>query len=160
MHRRTAHRSYVSYIDKSREFYRAHGYENPYAWAHFDDVPFAKLSRPINETRFGIVTTADQAPRGAPRDKRLFVAHNDSYDTLYTEKSWDKEATHTNDPDTYLPVARLQSMVSAGTIGSMSSRFYGVPTNYSQRATLTEDAPQVESWMREDGVEAALLVAL
>jgi hypothetical protein len=45
-------------------------------------------------------------------------------------------------------------------MGSLSPRFYGVPTDYSQRLTLEQDAPRIEAWMREDGVDAALLVPL
>jgi hypothetical protein len=35
-----SHRSYVSYIDKSREYYGVSSYERPYRWAHFEDVLF------------------------------------------------------------------------------------------------------------------------
>lgn len=37
--RRRTGRSHVSYIDTSREYYAAHGYEQPYAWATNDDRP-------------------------------------------------------------------------------------------------------------------------
>lgn len=36
-----SYRSFVSYIDRSREYYAAQGYNKPYAWPHYDDVPFA-----------------------------------------------------------------------------------------------------------------------
>ena len=32
--------SHVRYIDKTREYYLGQGYEKPYEWAHFDEVPF------------------------------------------------------------------------------------------------------------------------
>jgi hypothetical protein len=155
-----SHRSYVSYIDKSREYYKASGYERPYRWAHFEDVPFARLTKPLPQSRIGVVTTADQAPGAAPRATKLFAAPNNEGGGLFTEKSWDHEATHTNDPETYLPLARLAEHAAAGHVGSLSPRFYGVPTDYSQRLTLEQDAPQVEAWMREDGVDIALLVPL
>ena len=155
-----SHRSYVSYIDKSREYYRASGYERPYRWAHYEGVPFSGLTKPVSQSRIGVVTTADQARREGPRAKKLFAAPNSESGRLFTEKSWDREATHTNDPETYLPLARLAEHVDAGHVGSLSPRFYGVPTDYSQRLTLEQDAPQVEAWMREDGVDIALLVPL
>lgn len=155
-----SHRSYVSYIDKSREYYGASGYEKPYRWARYQDVPFTPLAKPLAQSRIGVVTTADLAPRGAPRATRLFAAPNSASGGLFTDKSWDREATHTDDPETYLPLARLAEHVAAGRIGSLSPRFYGVPTDYSQRLTLEQDAPQVEAWMREDAVDAALLVPL
>ena len=155
-----AHRSYVSYMDKSREYYHAHGYPQPYQWAHHDTVPFCRLQAPVSELRIGVVTTADKGKRDAPRDKKLFAAPTEEAHTLFTEKSWDKEATHTDDPETYLPITCLQQFAAEGRIGSLSPRFYGAATDYSQRRTTEEDAPQIEAWMREDGVEAALLIAL
>jgi len=159
-----SHRRYVSYIDKSREYYAASGYERPYQWPRYDDVPFTRLAKPLSQCRIGVVTTADQAPNQAqgpaPRATKLFAAPNSAGGGLFTEKSWDREATHTDDPETYLPLARLAEHVAAGHLGSLGPRFYGVPTDYSQRLTIEQDAPQIESWMREDGVDIALLVPL
>jgi hypothetical protein len=160
MERGISHRTYVSYIDKSREYYRASGYDRPYRWAHYEDVPFSPLSKPLAQSRIGIVTTADKAPSSAPRATKLFVAPNSEGGHLFTEKSWDHEATHTRDPETYLPLARLAEHVEAGHLKSLSPRFYGVPTDYSQRLTIEQDAPQIETWMRGDGVDIALLVPL
>ena len=154
------HRSFVSYIDKSRVFYQTHGNERAYGWAHFDEEPFSPLAKPLAECRIGVVTTADKAPQGSPREDKLFVAANADFDTLFTEKSWEKEATHTKDPDSYLPITRLGELAEQGLINSLSPRFYGVPTDFSQRLTLTQDAPQIETWMREDEVDAALLIPL
>ncbi|MBX9943548.1 MAG: hypothetical protein K2Y40_05675 [Reyranella sp.] len=155
-----SHRQYVSYIDKSREYYAASGYDRPYRWPRYDHVPFAPLAKPLSQCRIGVVTTADQAPGASPRATKLFAAPNSAGRGLFTEKSWDREATHTDDPETYLPLQRLAEHVAAGHLGSQSPRFYGVPTDYSQRLTLEQDAPQVERWMREDGVDIALLVPL
>jgi hypothetical protein len=33
----------VSYIDRTREFYAAQGYERPHVWARHTDAPFALL---------------------------------------------------------------------------------------------------------------------
>ena len=30
----------VRYIDRTRAYYLSQGYDKPYRWAHFDDVPF------------------------------------------------------------------------------------------------------------------------
>jgi hypothetical protein len=74
--------------------------------------------------------------------------------------SWDKDATHTDDVETFLPLNRLAEYAVAGRIGSASPRFYGVPTDYSQGRTSLRDAPQILAWCREDGVDAILLSAL
>lgn len=63
----------VSYMQRTRAYYLALGYDNPYQWARHEDAPFAPLRQPLTETRLALVTTAapfqpdkgDQGP-GAP----------------------------------------------------------------------------------------------
>jgi hypothetical protein len=168
----TAHRRFVSYIDKSREYYAAQGYEAPYRWARFDEVPFTPLAKPLAESRIGLVTTAtllasDVVPPesdGDPRDLPGTVHTGPTDpppDKLYTDnRAWDKNATHTNDTESFLPAQRLAECVEQGRLGGASPRFYAVPTEYSQRRTRENDAPDVARLMREDGVDVAMLVPL
>ena len=48
----------VGYMQRTREYYAAHGYDKPYVWAHFDDVPFTPLAKPLAESKVTIVTTS------------------------------------------------------------------------------------------------------
>ena len=102
-----AYRVFLSYIDKSREFYAAQGYDRPYRWARNDDAPFTPLAKPLSESRLGLVTTTtqlagdgDPAPDDRP-PKQAYAASLDPIpERLYTmDLSWDKEATHTRDLD-------------------------------------------------------------
>lgn len=155
------HRGFVSYIDKSREFYLARGYGNPYRWVSFADVPFCPLPKPLRECRLAAVTTAARSAE----DARTYTAYAAPADpapaALYTRHlSWHKQATHTDDVETFLPLARLKEAAANGRIGDVSPRFYGVKTDYSARRTEREYAPAVRDWCREDEVDAVLLVAL
>lgn len=85
-----------------------------------------------------------------PTPTRLFTA----------DLFWDKAATHTDDVESFLPLKRLAEYAAAGRIASVSARFYGVPTEYSQGKTSSRDAPKILEWCREDGVDAVLLSAL
>ena len=164
----TTHRTFVSYIDRTREFYAAQGYEAPYRWAHFDDVPFAWPSKPLSQSRLTLVTTASPHHEQAPRDgvlrggKEVWSGPTEAPpERLYTQDlAWDKEATHTDDVASFLPLVHLQAFAATGRIGSLAARFHGVPTDYSQRRTREQDAPEILSRCREDGVEVALLVPL
>ena len=165
--RRRANRSHVSYIDKSREYYAAHGYERPYAWATNDDAPFTPLSKPLSESKIGIVTTALLLPDGfvyrvtddLPRVPAAATkAQVGDLSTRYL--SWAKDETNTDDPNSFLPLDQVSELVDRGRIGSLSERFYSLPNQFSQRRTQTNDAPQVLEWMREDAVDVALLVPL
>ncbi len=167
MDQRRPYRSYVSYIDRSREYYAAHGYAQPYAWARHQEVPFAALRKPLAECRIGLVTTANQTQgEGTAEERRLArepytMSSNPAPKRLFTEDLfWDKDATHTEDLDSFLPLNRLGECAASGRIGSASPRFYGVPTEYSQGRTLQRSAPRILEWCREDKVDAVLLSAL
>jgi D-proline reductase (dithiol) PrdB len=156
-----AHRIFVSYIDKSREYYLARGYENPYRWAHNEDAPFTPLAKPLNQTRVAIITTAALA-RVDRSVKEVYAAPTAPPPVaMYTDhRSWDKKATHTRDVESFLPIRRVAEFAKAGRIGSLSPRFYGVSTDFSQRRTIDTYAPAVLDLCRADSVDAALLVPL
>jgi len=164
--RQVSHRSYVSYIDKSREYYEAHGYDQPYRWAAFDSVPFARLTKPLAESNIAVVTTSflhhHESFGGAPATGKEVYAHPvaERPDSMFTDDlSWDKQETHTDDPESFVPLARLAELAEAGRITSLNHRFYGVPTEYSQRKTGL-DAEQIAAWAADDEVDVALLVPL
>ncbi len=166
--KRGIYRSFISYIDRTREFYAAQGYDRPYCWAQFDEAPFTPLPRPLSELRVTLVTTAsplqEEAASGRvePATKQVWSGcTDDPPKALFTEDlAWDKEATHTDDVESFLPIARLRAFAEEGRIGGLAARFHGVPTDYSQRRTLELDAPEVLRRCREDGADVALLVPL
>ena len=76
------------------------------------------------------------------------------------QSEWNLKNLFTGWKDPNLTELGVTEAVAAGRIGSLSSRFYGAPTEYSQRKTNEEDAPELLRLCREDGVDAAILVAL
>ena len=169
MSERRTHRSFVSYIDKSRDYYAAQGYTLPYQWVYHKDVPFNILSKRLSDCTVGVVTTAtlpahwQNLPEGqsSPQKKPYAETSYPVPELMYTKDlEWDKNTTHTDDLDTYLPLNRLREFQQSGLFGSVSTRFYGVPTTYSQRQTRDIDAPMILNWCLEDGVDIAILVPL
>jgi len=164
----TTHRTFVSYIDRTREFYAAQGYDKPYRWARNTDVPFANLTKPLSACRVALVTTASPLATVSANDgvlrgsKQVWSgATAEPPERLYTDDlAWDKQTTHTDDVESFLPIERLRTHLAAGRIGSLAARFHGVPTDYSQRRTIEVDAPEILRRCREDEVDVALLVPL
>ena len=159
------HRTFVSYIDKSRDYYLTLGYNNPYRWAHFEDVPFAPPTRPLSAAAVTLITTAMPEPDTIAESqtfRAVFSVPSDNPPARLSTAGlfWDREATHTDDLDSYFPVHRLQEFVREGRIGRLAARLHGVPTEYSQRRTIERDAPEILRRCREDGAAAALLVPL
>jgi hypothetical protein len=161
----------IPYLARTRGYYLALGYGNPYEWAHHDDAPFTPLRKPLAQTRLALVTTAapvrpdagDQGP-GAPYNAaakfyQVYALPADpAPDLRIAHLGYDRTHTTAEDPGTWLPLERLREAVAAGRIGELAPRLHGAPTNRSQRTTLDVDAPAILRGLREDAAEAALLV--
>ena len=161
----------ISYMQRTRDYYLALGYKNPYRWAHFSDVPFTPLRTPLGRACVALITTAapfqleagDQGPR-APYNARakfyqVYSAPSDSApDVRISHVGYDRNHTTAEDLNTYFPLARMREAAAAGRIGALAPRVHGAPTNRSHRVTIEVDAPDLLRRCREDGADVAVLV--
>ena len=161
--------THVRYIDKTRDYYGNEGYDTPYRWAHFNEIPFTRLAKPLSACRVGLVTTSEMAVRGEPgaweEDDPARDVYSMRTDTpvakLYSQKeAYDRHATTLDDVDSYLPLTRLAELAAEGRITDVAPRFQVIYSQYSQRKTLTVDAPEILRQMREDRVDVAVLTAV
>ena len=161
----------IRYIDRSRAYYLALGYDNPYRWAHNRDVPFAPLTKPLTSSRVALITTAapfnpdagDQGPWAPYNASAKFtevytMPIEPAPDLRISHVGYDRKHTSAEDINTYFPLQRLKEAAADGRIGEINSRFYAVPTLRSQHLTTERDAPQILDMCREDGIDAAVLV--
>jgi D-proline reductase (dithiol) PrdB len=161
----------IRYIDRTRDYYLALGYGNPYRWAHFVDVPFTPLQKPLADSRLALVSTAapyqpgvgDQGPgaayNAAAKFYQVYANSTDAIpDVRISHLGYDRAHTTAADPHTYFPLARLKEAVAAGRLGAIALRFYGAPTNRSQRVTMEQDCPEILKLCQEDQADVALLV--
>jgi hypothetical protein len=162
----------VGYMERTRAYYQALGYGEPYQWAHYVQVPFRHLAKPLAQCRVAIVTTAapyqpgrgDQGP-GAPYNaaaKFYSVYSGDTAsdpDLRISHVAIDRTHTTAEDIGSYFPLAQLRLGAAAGRIGALAARFHGLPTNRSHRVTLDVDCPEVVACCKADGVDAVILVA-
>lgn len=160
----------VPYMDRTRRWYLALGYDNPYVWAHYLDVPFSELASPLSRSRVALLTTAapyqpdrgDQGP-GAPYNAAakfydVYTAPTDVDPDLRISHVGIDRAHMSADQRAYFPLDAARATAAAGRIGSLAARFYGAPTNRSQRHTLEVDSPRILQLAREDEVDAVVLV--
>ena len=166
-----AHDTPIPYLQRIRTYYEALGYGAPYAWAHYADVPFHALDKPLSKCRVTLITTAspyqpdkgDQGP-GAPYNaaaKFYTVYSGDTamdHDLRTSHVAIDRKHTTAEDPATYFPLTALRQSAACGRIGSLAPRFHGLPTNRSHRVTLEVDCPEVVARCKADGVDIAILV--
>jgi D-proline reductase (dithiol) PrdB len=167
-----AHDAPIPYMQRIRDYYQELGYGAPYEWAHYAEVPFQPLKKPLAQARVAIVTTAapyqpdkgDQGP-GAPYNsaaKFYQVYSGDTardHDLRISHVGIDRKHTTAEDPGTWFPLPELRHATEHGRIGSLAPRFHGLPTNRSHRVTLEIDCPEVVARCKADAVDAAILVA-
>lgn len=152
----------VLYMERTRNFYRAQGYTNDYQWAHYADVPFSRLKKPLSECKVAVVTTAmpDSETGRAQRQVHSCASLPVPVSMFTDELSWHKTMTHTNDVASFLPLLQLKRCADEGLIDELGERFHSIPTEYSQRSTIEDDAPEILARCQQDAVDVAILVPL
>ncbi len=160
----------LEYMRRTREYYLALGYDNPYRWAHYVDAPFQPLKKPLKESVVALITTAapyqpdkgDQGPGAAynAAAKYYNVLSGDTsvdHDMRISHIGYDRKHTTATDSNTWFPLPLMRKFASQGRF-KLASRFHCAPTNRSQRVTLETDAPEILARCREDGVDTAVIV--
>jgi D-proline reductase (dithiol) PrdB len=161
----------IPYLERIRSYYQALGYGEPYEWAHFPDVPFVPLSKPLSQCRLTLVTTAarfqpgkgDQGP-GAPYNAAAKFyqvysgAMSGDFDLRISHIAIDRKHTTAEDQNSYFPLPALRRALAMGRIGSLTDNFHGLPTNRSKRTTLEIDCVELIARCRFEGAEAAILI--
>jgi hypothetical protein len=161
----------LPYMARTRDYYRAIGYDTPYRWAHYTSAPFQPLTKPLDRSRVTLITTAapydpakgDQGP-GAPYNggAKFYTAYDGdtskTHDVRISHIAYDRVHTSAEDSGTWFPLPQLQRIAREARIGELAPRFFGAPTNRSHRVTIETDAPEILARCRADNVDAAVLV--
>ena len=164
------HDAPIPYLQRTRTYYQALGYGAPYDWAHFADVPFHRLAKPLSGCRLTLVTTAalfqpgkgDQGP-GAPYNAaaKFFTVYSGEtdkdHDLRISHIAIDRQHTTAEDQAAYFPLSALRRRAAQGDI-ALAARFHGLPTNRSHRVTLEVDCPELVARCKADQVDAAILL--
>ena len=161
----------IPYMARTREYYAAIGYTTPYRWAHYVEAPFQRLRKPLSQSRVAIVTTAapfdpakgDQGPGANYNGGAKFYTVYDgdtsgSHDLRISHIAYDRVHTTADDSGTWFPLPQLLGLARERRIGEVAPRFFGAPTNRSQRVTIETDAPDILARCQADKVDAAVLV--
>jgi len=161
----------VPYMTRTREWYLALGYDNPYRYAHFIDVPFAPLAKPLSQSTVTLLTTAapyqpdkgHQGP-GAPYNAAAkfyspyLIDTSQDHDLRISHVAIDRKHTSMEDSNSWFPLPLMRKLVKENRIGRLAPHFHGVPTNRSQRHTLEVDAPVIVQRCKDEQADAAVLV--
>ncbi|MBM3348450.1 MAG: glycine reductase [Betaproteobacteria bacterium] len=163
--------SAIPYMQRTRSYYMALGYDNPYVWAHYNNVPFTPFKKPLRGSTLALITTAvpydpskgDQGP-GAPYNAQAkfyepyaMVTIGDP-DLRIAHVGIDRQHANLSEMACWFPIKAARQAVLDQRITKLAPRFYGLPTNRSQRHTLENDAPRILEMCQTDGVDVAMLI--
>lgn len=163
--------SAIPYMQRTRSYYLALGYDNPYVWAHYNNVPFTPLRKPLRASTLALITTAvpydpskgDQGP-GAPYNAQAKFYEPYAMITLgdpdlrIAHVGIDRQHANLSEMACWFPLKAARQAVLDRRIAKLAPRFYGLPTNRSQRHTLENDAPRILEMCQTDGVDVAILI--
>jgi hypothetical protein len=163
----------IPYLTRIREYYQGLGYGAPYRWAHYAQVPFTPLRKPLSESRVALITTAAPYKPGAG-DHGAGAAYNGAakffdvysgdtaidHDLGISHIAYDRVHTSAADGNCWFPLPAMRRMAERGVIGEVAPRFHGAPTNRSHRTTLNKDCPELLRRVVEDKADVAVLLAV
>ena len=156
---------------RTREYYLALGYDNPYRWAHYVDAPFTPLKKPLKDSTLALITTAApyQPDKGDQGPGALYNAAAKFYTVFSGDTAVDHDTAH--QPHRLRPQAHhgrgFRHLVPAAADARVrgpraASRWPSASTarrpTAASGSTLETDAPEILARCRQDQVDAALLV--
>src|SRR5271168_3185664 len=103
----------IDYMRRTRDYYLALGYDNPYRWAHYVDAPFQPLKKPLGESTLALISTA------AP-----YQPDKGDHDTRISHIGYDRLHTTAKDSNTWFPLPLMRRMATEGRF-KLAPRFHG-----------------------------------
>ncbi len=163
---------YAVWWEAARPFLERHEYPaafKAYPRPALKGTPWTPVRTPLAESRLALVTTAglyrpgaDEPFRGEAPDGdatcRAIPLGTDIATLAIAHRHFNTEVAAA-DMNTVFPLDRLAEMAAEGTIGSLAPTHYSL-MGYCTRADLVAErsAPEIATRMREERVDAALVV--
>jgi hypothetical protein len=134
-------------------------------------VPFTPLRKPLKASTLALITTAvpydsskgDQGPGATYNAQAKFyepyamITLGDP-DLRIAHVGIDRQHANLSEMACWFPLKAARQAVLDRRIAKLAPRFYGLPTNRSQRHTLENDAPRILEMCQTDGVDVAILI--
>jgi D-proline reductase (dithiol) PrdB len=131
----------------------------------YEDAPFVPVTKPLNQLKLALVTTAGLHLRGdktftsGDQTYRAIPSGSPAKDIIQSQNSigFDRTAIY-RDLNVTFPMDRLKELVDQGVTGSLTANYYsfmGAQTN--PRQILTETGPAVARLLLDEGADAAIL---
>ena len=139
----------LDYMRRTRDYYLALGYDNPYRWAHYVDTPFTPLKKPLKDSVVALVTTSahyqpdkgDQGPGAAYNAAAKFytVYSGDTsldHDVRVSHVAIDRKHSSMEDSGCWFPLPLLRQFGGGAKAPLQSPSSISAPTARMAPQTL------------------------
>jgi D-proline reductase (dithiol) PrdB len=157
----------IAYVDRLNEFYRSQGFP-PYQWTVNQSAPLTPMSKALGECTVAMLTSGgvsrcDRAPFNpmARNDLRLDDVPADTPATFFQiNDSYYNHSDADRDINCIFPIDRLRELATERAIGAVAQHHYSgfMGRIYTRSAVINEAAPALVGKLRDERVDAFLLV--
>jgi D-proline reductase (dithiol) PrdB len=157
----------IAYVTRLNEFYRSQGFP-AYQWTVNDDAPLTPLAKPLGECRVAMLTSGgvsrkDMHPFNpqARNDLRLdAVAHDTAADFFVIGDDYYNHDDADRDINCIFPIERLRELAAERVISAVAPHHYSgfMGRTYTRSAVINEAAPALARRLRDESVDAFVLV--
>jgi D-proline reductase (dithiol) PrdB len=163
---------YADWWPEARPMIERHDYATAfktYPWPAFSTAPWTPVTKPLADSRIGVVTTGGlyragvDAPfdAGAPEGDWSFrsIPVNVPIQALAIAHEHFAHDVAEADMNTIFPLDRLRELQSAGLVGGLAEAHFSIMGYCTRAADLAEGtAPAIAAGLRAAGADAALVV--
>jgi D-proline reductase (dithiol) PrdB len=141
-----------------------------YGWRKIDPVPWARVRKPLSESRLGLVSSAgfvppgeepfDETIRGGDPSFRVIKSDLDpsSFIEYHKSDAFDHQGV-LDDPNLAFPLDRMRELAERGRIGSVAPNYLSCMGSITAPSRLIKrTAPEAAKVFVRDEVDLALLV--
>jgi D-proline reductase (dithiol) PrdB len=158
----------IEYVTSLNKSYQKQGFPE-YKWSVYDSAPFAPLTKPLNRSKVGLISSGGISEDGqepfngwAVNDFSLRVIPIDTpLDRLRLNHNYFDHRDAVKDYNCVFPIQRVQELAEEGFIGQAAGLAVslGMGRTYKRSGLFQQTIPAIVSELQEQEVDAALLVA-
>jgi D-proline reductase (dithiol) PrdB len=157
----------IAYVARLNEFYRSQGFP-AYQWTVNDDAPLTPMTKPLRKCRVAMLTSGgvsrkDTRPFNpqARNDLRLDAVANDTAaDFFVISDDYYDHGDADRDINCIFPIERLRELATERAIAAVAPHHYSgfMGRTYTRSAVINEAAPALARRLRDESVDAFVLV--
>ena len=158
----------IDYVDYLNSKYQSQGFP-PYRWSVFDTSPWTPFEKPLEQSCIALISAGGVSAEGQePFDPWAInglsfreIPKNISFEKLKLNHNYFDHRDAVKDLNCVFPLERLGELEASGYIGKAAPTAIslGMGRLYKRTALQTETGPKICAVLKEQKVDAAVLVA-